>query len=68
MQNVNPAMRSQHWDGSSKSTYYEQRDGWGGGNLKRSKNDRCPISLERDGGLNSLPVVFISSYHLSKWV
>ena len=28
--NVNPSVRGQHWDGSSRSTYYEQRDGWSG--------------------------------------
>ena len=29
-QNVSSTMRGQHWDGTSKSTYYEQRDGWAG--------------------------------------
>lgn len=28
--NVSWTMHGQHWDGSSSSTYYEQRDGWGG--------------------------------------
>ena len=29
-QNVISTMHGQHWDGSSRSTYYEQRDGWSG--------------------------------------
>ena len=43
MQNVNSAMRSQHWDGSSWSTYYEQRDGWAGYDWQMSMRQQVSL-------------------------
>ncbi len=43
MQNVTSTMRSQHWDGSSRSTYYEQRDGWAGYDWQMSMSQKVSL-------------------------
>lgn len=45
MQNVTSTMRGQHWDGTSRSTYYEQRDGWAGNEWQMSMSQEASLPV-----------------------
>ncbi|MBR1484306.1 MAG: hypothetical protein IJ612_01265 [Prevotella sp.] len=41
--NVSSTMHGQHWDGTSGSTYYEQRDGWAGYDWQMSMSQQLTL-------------------------